>query len=79
MLGRLPEAQEPGHVPGFQVGLVGVQVDQEVKGIGPGPGLGPEMQVQPLGDQDVGPVNAAGKGRVDVVGHVAVDRDLHRA
>jgi hypothetical protein len=34
VLGRLPEAQEPPDVSGLQVGLVDVQVDQEVKGIG---------------------------------------------
>ena len=79
MLGRFPEAQEPGHVPGLQVGLFGVEVEEEVEGVFGRRGLGAEVKVQPLGDQDVGPVDAPGQGRVDVVGDVAVDRDLHGA
>jgi len=34
VLGRLPEAQEPGQVPGLQVGLFGVEVEEEVEGVG---------------------------------------------
>ena len=64
VLGRLPEAQEPGQVPGLQVGLFGVEVEEEVEGVGGRRGLGAEVQVQPLGDQDVGPVDAPGQGRI---------------